>query len=359
MKRRQATSVFNLSFLDVMSCGFGAVALVFLLISHAASLTSDELNEELSTRSESAYNQLAESSAAILDARQGLAIAEQTLTDHENRLATLVQQALNLDEQLLELQLGIEEKKQQHTTTEANVETLRERRQRVEAEQNQENTREAPRSRQQQYLSGLQVNGKRTLILLDTSSSMLDNTLINIIRRRNLDDNLKKQSPKWQRALRAVNRLIKLLPEDSDFQVYGFNTTSTALLPETHGAWISLADTEKVTRIIEATADLVPEGGTSLINALLTIKNLTPPPDSIVLIVDGLPTQGKTPSRAHKVSGRQRQALFNEAVRVLPGGIPISVILFPMEGDPAAAAGFWNLVVASNGYFISPATDWP
>ena len=45
-KKRQFTT-FNLSFLDIMSCGFGAVVLVFLIMNHSIDRDSDELNENL------------------------------------------------------------------------------------------------------------------------------------------------------------------------------------------------------------------------------------------------------------------------------------------------------------------------
>ena len=40
-------TTFNLSFLDIMSCGFGAVVLVFLIIDHAIEVESEELNTDL------------------------------------------------------------------------------------------------------------------------------------------------------------------------------------------------------------------------------------------------------------------------------------------------------------------------
>ena len=43
----------------------------------------------------------------------------------------------------------------------------------------------------------------------------------------------------------------------------------------------------------------------------------------------------------------------------LPGGIPVNTILFPMEGDPAAALAFWQLTTKSRGSMISPSRDWP
>jgi hypothetical protein len=51
--------------------------------------------------------------------------------------------------------------------------------------------------------------------------------------------------------------------------------------------------------------------------------------------------------------------LFNRALEQLPSGIPVNVVLFPMEGDPLAASAFWKLAMASRGSFMSLAEDWP
>ena len=47
MPRRRRLSVFSLSFLDVMSCGFGAVVLVFLIINHDTQKDQQVNNNEL------------------------------------------------------------------------------------------------------------------------------------------------------------------------------------------------------------------------------------------------------------------------------------------------------------------------
>ena len=44
-KKREFTT-FNLSFLDIMSCGFGAVILVFLIMNHGIVEQKTELNED-------------------------------------------------------------------------------------------------------------------------------------------------------------------------------------------------------------------------------------------------------------------------------------------------------------------------
>ena len=40
--RNRSFNVFNLSFLDIMSCGLGAVILIFLILKHGDSLPSDQ-----------------------------------------------------------------------------------------------------------------------------------------------------------------------------------------------------------------------------------------------------------------------------------------------------------------------------
>ncbi len=103
----------------------------------------------------------------------------------------------------------------------------------------------------------------------------------------------------------------------------------------------------------------VPEKGTSLINAFETAARLSPPPDNLFLLTDGLPTMGREKPGGRLVSHDKRLGLFREAVKRLPAGLPVNVILFPMEGDPMAASEFWRLAVDTRGSFLCPAGDWP
>jgi len=86
---------------------------------------------------------------------------------------------------------------------------------------------------------------------------------------------------------------------------------------------------------------------------------LSPPPDNVYLITDGLPTQGSRGAKGATVSGRQRMSLFNDAVRRLPKNVTVNVILFPLEGDPAASGAFWDLAQSTGGSYLAPAPDWP
>jgi hypothetical protein len=52
-------------------------------------------------------------------------------------------------------------------------------------------------------------------------------------------------------------------------------------------------------------------------------------------------------------------SLFRDAIGRIPPNIPVNVILFPMEGDPLAAAAYWDLAQISGGAFLAPSDDWP
>ena len=75
---------------------------------------------------------------------------------------------------------------------------------------------------QQEYLIGLEIKGKKVGILLDSSASMTDEKLIDIIKRKtNLIINIKK-GPKWQRTIRIVKWLLVRLPNDSRVSIISF-----------------------------------------------------------------------------------------------------------------------------------------
>jgi hypothetical protein len=103
----------------------------------------------------------------------------------------------------------------------------------------------------------------------------------------------------------------------------------------------------------------VPGGGTSLENAFTAAGAFDPKPDNLLIITDGLPTQGATAPMRKTVSADQRLKLFEKAVKVLPAGVPVNTILLPMEGDPRSPSAWWQLAQNTSGSMISPAKDWP
>ena len=47
MAKRRESNIFSLSFLDIMSCGFGAVILIFVVINNASQAVNPDLRTEL------------------------------------------------------------------------------------------------------------------------------------------------------------------------------------------------------------------------------------------------------------------------------------------------------------------------
>ena len=210
-----------------------------------------------------------------------------------------------------------------------------------------------------QYLTGLKVGGQRILILVDASASMLGKNLVNIIRRRNLPPERRVLSDKWQHALASVDWLTTQIPGSSQFQIYVFNEQVRAVVSDTKGQWLDGGDAEVLDDAVEKLREVVPEKGTNLHTAFDSIDTLVPPPDNVILLTDGLPTQGKSPTRGSTVSARQRLKFFDQSLRERAKGIPINILLFPIEGDPRAASSFWQLAMATRGSFMSLSEDWP
>lgn len=361
MKRRPI-SPFSLSFLDIMFCGFGAVVLLVLILNtdtvKARKETFADLRSEVVALERQALTgredlvelrqQLEATDEELVITRQGADRAAEQIDTLSGRLAVLRDQTLASREQTQALSADLRE--------------LDEERQQlgpVPAPDAGDRVLQFKGEGDRQYLTGLRMGGERVLILVDVSASMLDETIINVIRRRNMDEAQKRAAPKWRRALLTAQWLVSNLPAQAQFQLYGFNTRARAVVKETAGRWLSASRPEDLERALLGLRDAVPAEGTSLFHALAVAKELSPRPDNIVLVTDGLPTQGKRKPGGTTVSAEQRLNHFSKAVAELPAGIPVNTILLPMEGDAYAAAAYWKLAVDTGGSFLTPTRDWP
>ena len=141
--------------------------------------------------------------------------------------------------------------------------------------------------------------------------------------------------------------------------MYAFNETATPVIKGTKGRWLDAGNLDRLNETVDRLRKVVPQKGTSLLNAFYAMAEMKPAPDNIFLLTDSLPTMGARKPLLRRVSGKKRLSLFNEAVRRLSARVPVNVILYPMEGDPLAASSFWRLATATNGSFFCPSRDWP
>ncbi len=363
MKRRPI-SPFSLSFLDVMFCGFGAVVLLVLILNADTVESRNEIFSDLRSEVVRLEQERIVGRENLLAARNSLAETEEEVVATEGETERVIREIRDLEIEIATLRQETLAKKDHVRQLTSDLQALDDENRRLGAESAAQRD-EGERVHQvlgegdRQYLTGLKIGGERILILLDTSASMLDETIVNVIRLRNLSDEQKLRAEKWRRATAAAEWLIAHLPRDARFQVYAFNTKARAVLPAAKGRWLDAAKREDVTGAVEGIFEIVPAGGTSLVHAFSVANELKPKPDNILLITDGLPTQGSKKPSATTVSPERRLGHFRSAQAVLPKGVPVNTILLPMEGDAYAAAAFWKLALDTQGSFLTPARDWP
>lgn len=363
MKKRTVTP-FSLAFLDIMFCGFGAVVLLVMILNGEVlkkrEAKSEDLRGELSRATVSeqlALEQLTQIRERVETARLLAGSLRSDIDEKASERARAASAREATLRRLAEVEREQARLKAEQDALENSTKLLKDRK----PETPQTGTRKVGFSGdgQRQYLTGLKLGGKRTLILVDRSASMLDETIVNVVRRKLMSPAQKQRAPKWQRTVRSVNWLIANLSPGTQFQVYAFSTRAAPVLNGTDGRWLSADSQSDLEGTLRGLRSVVPEGGTSLHRAFRVPKLLSPRPDSIILITDGLPTQDFAAKNTRSVSSEDRLDLFRSAVRTLSGTIPVNTMLMPMEGDPLAAVSFWELAINTRGSFLTPARDWP
>jgi hypothetical protein len=364
-RKRRPIEVFSMSFLDCMSCGFGAVILFFMIINAQVRQAS-----ELDPTSLMSETKMLE--VEILDGRKNLVLARNTIEMLEDEKQTAEGQIELIIALIEELRAELSTydndtlaKIESAEKLQSDIKSLEDEVKRLlslaEEEQEGENIRafddEGQGSRQ--YLTGLKLNGSRTLILVDRSASMLDDTIVNILRRRNMSEREKLRSVKWRQVVATVDWLTAQIRPGAEFQIYMFNNTVEPVIKGSAGTWLKAEDNTQLDEAVRVLQRTAPENGTNMQAVFAAARELDPRPDNIILLADGLPTMDEAVARRATVTGRQRIRLFTDAARELPGGVPVNILLYPLEGDYEAAILYWSLAFDTGGSMISVSRDWP
>jgi hypothetical protein len=364
-RNRRTVEVFSLSFLDCICCGFGAVILFYTIISAQSSLSRTRNNDELTA-------QVAQLEEEVLVGTRNLVILRNTLDKTQSDTASAASKSRQLltDLKVQRLQMAAYDatslaRRERIENLKADVKSLEEGTRRLEGGaldkgppgQDIKAFRDTGGDRR--YITGIKMRGKRVMILLDRSASMLHQDLVNVILLRNSDEAKKRAAAKWRRAIDTTNWIVTQLPPDARFQIYGFNTHAVPVIPGTEGKWQDANDPLVRARNLEALNKIVPQEGTSLINAFIALKSMSPMPDQVILITDGLPTQGKSAGFGKYIDAGRRTRLFDDSIGELPEKVPVDVVLLPMKGDLPAAYRFWSLSRLTQGTLLMPSKDWP
>lgn len=353
MFQRRKQETFNLAFLDVMSCGLGAVLMIFLIIKHNITQQQQPLND-------------------ITPALDNLKVEQQALqksitATEKNSRQTQIQKS-KIDQAIRQIQAKIAALKSSSATRQQANNKLKKEIESI-APPKTPAVPEKANMVKEQYLIGLKIEGARIAILVDHSASMTDTRLVDIVTRKIGTNRNKMAGPKWQRTRNITGWILDRLPASSAVTVIGYNDKATAIGSP---GWLSASDKTGKDAIMSNLNQLVPEKATNLDAALKRLQLVTPAPTDVYLITDGLPTTGNRGFSLknllkgcrggnNTVSGKCRLKIFYHGIQnnPLPYGAKLNVILLPIEGDPEASPAYWRWAATSGGMMITPGENWP
>ncbi len=364
MARRRETNIFSLSLLDCICCGFGALILFHMIIASRSGRQYEKVTQTLQAEVDKRQKEVLEGQERLVELRNSFREIEDKKAAAQGLSTRILETLKQIQEELATYDAQTVAQRAHVNKLKADLKSLEQGTKRLSGgtpsqEVPGRNVRSFVGDGDRQYLTGLKVGGKRIFILVDGSASMLAEDIVNAVRRHLFPPDSRLRAPKWRHAVKAVDWLAAQLPRGSQYQLYVFNTTARPVLGGTDGVWLDAKDGKTLDRAVAGLGKTAPDGGTSLHHAFAAAKAMSPPPDNIILITDGLPTQGATPPSRRTVSGKERLRHFDRALDELPRGVPVNIILFPMEGDPMATSAFWKLAMASRGSFMTPSSAWP
>jgi len=352
-----------MAFLDCMSCGFGAVILLFMIINSQSDVTTDQ------TKAMQAETNRLE--IEVLEGRKNLALARTSIQKIETEEEEAKDQISIIEALIAELQAELAKYDEDSLAKIEHIEKLRSDIKSLEEEVRRllalkkeqdaagERVRAFKGEGDRQYLTGLKLGGDRTLILVDRSASMLHETIVNILRRKNLPESQQLLSRKWRQVVASVDWLTSQFKADSEYQIYMFNNTAEPVIKGTEGLWLKADNASQLDDAVRTLRRTVPKNGTNMHAAFQIIRDMKPRPDNVIILVDSMPTMDAPIATKSVIGGTERLNLFSRAVDLIPSGIPINIMLYPMEGDSQAAVSFWALALRTRGSFISVSHDWP
>ncbi|MBW2090291.1 MAG: VWA domain-containing protein, partial [Deltaproteobacteria bacterium] len=333
--KRKKLNVFNLSFIDCICCGLGAIILLFVLVNAKGAIRRNAVTSDLRAEVDKLKEQVLAGKKNLVRTRNALLEIQTERMTTQGRSSEIIDILNEKKAELADREKDTLASKTHINKLKTDLKALEEELRRLKGGAKTKDElgarlRPFPGHGDRQYLTDLKMGGKRIFILVDVSASMLDETIVGIIRRRNLKTSQKLRAPKWRQVVKTVDWLITRLPPTGKFQIYTFNDTSRPLIEKTKGVWLDAGKVDLLNLAADSMRRVVPEKGTSLLNAFKAIGEMKPAPDNIFLLSDSLPTMGSSKPWQTRVSSKKRVRLFNEAIRKLPVRVPVNIILYPM-----------------------------
>ncbi|MEM8931075.1 MAG: hypothetical protein AAGE94_07860 [Acidobacteriota bacterium] len=213
-RQRRTFEVFSLSFLDAMTCGFGAVVLFFMVIQSSVDERKDVVAVDRRAEVDRLEEEVLVGHENLVVLRNSLRQIEQERVVSQGLSRRLIETLREVREELATFEQSTLARIEDVNQLKADLKSLEEDSKRLAASIPDDETpgddlRAFVGDGDRQYLTGLKVGGERIFILVDASASMLADTVVNVLLRRNLPDGQKLQSVKWRQAAASVDNRNK------------------------------------------------------------------------------------------------------------------------------------------------------
>ena len=304
----------------MIACGFGAIVLFYTILSAQAGVQREERNDDLQAEVDRLEEEVLEGYKNLVVLRNSLESTDEAVPA-EGLAARIVEETERLQAAARRGREGHAVEARDHRAPEAGPQVARGRHaapQRGHADPGKPGTRIKGfvGSGDRQYLTGLKVGGQRILILVDVSASMMDESVVNVIRLRNMPEVRRMAAAKWRRTVGTVDWLTSQLPAKRE--VPGLRVQHDA-----RGRWCRAAraagsrptmPTRSAARCASCAAPCRRTAPASRTRSPRSRRS-SPRPDNVILVTDGLPTQGASPPGGEAHHRRRGAAAGSSSAR--------------------------------------------
>ncbi len=180
-----------------MSCGFGAIVLLYIMMIHTRDPGLKKVNQDQLSEIRKLDFEVTEGQANLVQLSQSIDATH--AADSKTRRGAVLRSSRrwrNGARRWRHRKVKRSRNEKTWRRLKADVESREEEVKRLEAKAKES---EGTKARSfigegdRQYLTGLKIGGQHILLAIDTSASMLDDTIVNVIRRRNMSDDGEKR----------------------------------------------------------------------------------------------------------------------------------------------------------------------
>lgn len=320
-KRRRGATEASLSFLDVISCGFGAIVLLLIIAPVGDPVALEEAEKALQEVVQEMTEKLFDARGETVVLNTKLKSRKEQLSDLEQRVARLKAQLASVDKQSREIAQSTKVEEEQLRMA---LQALTEEMERLAPQDNVKN----------QLIGGVPVDSEYVIFVIDTSGSM--------------------QMAAWNRLRREMLNILDIYPTVKGIQV--MNDMGQYMFSDSRRAWIRDSPATR-RRIVSALDSWMPFSNSSPVEGInAAIQTFYQPGRKISIYTLGDDFSGRSIRAVVKAVENLNQAHSgaDRLVRIHAIGFPVhfSPGRTPSEGAIKFAALMRELSYNNGGTFI-------